>query len=155
MNKLKAVVVDGYLQALLGLIHTANIPEMAVGILDRLPAMYAVKTGEHLPAKHTFIKTYSKSTRQLVERARVLYSQPEHAASNAYPDIAPRRVFDWCLGNFGDEDMHALRRVLTQPSSGRYITNKTRRENWHNVRQELIIDILTLCEIVVNHKAIK
>lgn len=155
MNKLKAVIVDGYLQALLGLIHTANIPELAVGVLDRLPTMYAAKKGEHLPAKHTFIKTYSKSTRQLVERARVLYSQPEHAASNAYPDLASRRVFDWCLGNFGEGEMQALRRVLTQPSPGKYISNKDRRENWHNVRQELIIDILTLCDIVINHKAIK
>lgn len=155
MNKLKAVVVDGYLQALLGLIHAANSPELAVGILDRLEVMYATKTGEHLPAKHTFIKTYTKSTRQLVERARVLYSQPEHAASNAYPDLASRRVFDWCLGNFGNDDVDALRRVLTQPSPGRYISNKERREKWHNARQELIIDILTLCDIVVNHRAIK
>lgn len=155
MNKLKAVVVDGYMQTLLGLLHSVNAPEMAVGILDRLQTMYEVKTGEHLPAKHTFIKTYTKSTRQLVERARVLYSQPEHAASNAYPDLASRRVFDWCLGNFGKDDVDALRRVLTQPSSGRYISNKERREKWHNARQELIIDILTLCDIVVNHKAIK
>lgn len=154
MNTFKAVFVNGYLQTLLGLVHAANEPELAVGVIDRLEALLTAKRAEHLSARHTFVKTYTKSTRQLVERSRVLYAQPEHAASNAYPALASRRVYDWCLVNFGEGDLSALKHVLLHPSPGKYIANKERRERWHDARQELIIDILTLCDIVVNHKAI-
>lgn len=154
MNTFKAVFVNGYLQTLLGLVHAANEPELAVDVIDRMEALLTAKRGEHLSARHTFIKTYTKSTRQLVDRSRVLYDQPEHAGSNMYPDLASRRVFDWCLLKFGEGDLNALKRVLAQPSPGKYIANKDRRERWHDARQELIIDILTLCDIVVNHKAI-
>lgn len=154
MNTFKAVFMNGYCQTLLGLVHTANEPEMAVGIIDEIEPLLCVKRGEYFSARHTFVKTYTKSTRQLVERARVLYAQPEHAASNVYPDQASRRVFDWCLVEFAQGDLDALRHVLTTPAPNKYITSKERRERWHDARQELIIDILTLCDIVVNHKAI-
>lgn len=154
MNTFKAVFMNGYCQTLLGLVHTANEPEMAVGIVDELESLLTVKRGEYLSSRHTFVKTYTKSTRQLVERARVLYAQPEHAASNMYPAEASRRVFDWCLVDFSKGDLDALKRVLTSPDPTKYITSKERRERWHDARQELIIDILTLCDIVVNHKAI-
>lgn len=153
MNKLQAVVVDGYSQALLGLAHSANQPELAVGVLNVLSPLYAVKK-DRLSPKHTFVKTYTKSTRQLVERAKVLFDQPEHAASNCYPDQAPRRVYDWCLGNFTDTDLTVLKRVLTQSHSGRHITNRERRLRWQDARQELVCDILSLCDIVINHKAV-
>lgn len=153
MNKTKAVLLDGYCRALLSLVHSTNQPELAIGLLDLIPRIQTYKI-DLFPRKSTFIQTYTKSTRQLVQRALVLYEQPEHAASNNYPDLARRRVFDWDLTGFGRNDIEPLKRVLTGDKPPRHIRSAERREQWQDARQALIIDILTLCDINVNHKAV-
>lgn len=154
MNKLKAVVVNDYLQRLLLEAHCLNEPSLVLPVLDNLNALYLVKK-DRLSPRHTFIKTHTKSTRQLVDRCRVLLEQPEHAASNVYPEQSSRRVFDWCLGNFGEADINPLKCVLLNATPPQRIRSAERFERWQDARQELIGDILTLCEIVLCYKAVE
>lgn len=144
-------------QAILRFAIEQNDPQLAVGALADTLRIAPAKVFRASDDKEVF-ETATRSTRSLVERARVLYTQPEHVAAIAHPQPRYRSAYDWLFledNNGVPLDLKVLVKLLSTPVPAKRISRRARFITWLDERQALVNDTLLLCELILNRMVFK